>query len=100
MMTRLCREELSIARTLLNLKERVRKKEVGYHKCCCNDADPWTHLKAHDTMPVAMQATQALACICMALSASIALVFLYFSAVLRCSPEAHSGRYCFQLNFT
>ena len=47
-----------------------------------------------------MQATQTLACICMALSAATALVFIYFSAVLRCSREAHSGRYCFQLNFT
>ena len=47
-----------------------------------------------------MQAAQALACICMAVSASIALVFLYFLAVMRCNRDIHSGRYCFQLNFT
>ena len=47
-----------------------------------------------------MQAAQALACICMAVSASIALVFLYFLAVMRCNRDIHSGRYCFQLKFT
>ena len=73
--------------------------------CCGKGLTPFLRPLPNDSIErlwkrYAAQATQTLACICMALSAATALVFLYFSAVLRCSRETHSGRYCFQLNFT